>query len=111
MYLLWLRVAVILYAAASVAVFPAVLYGRVGWRKSCVHLGGMAFFFHFISCVEMLVQAHRWMPVGVREMESLLGFVRGRPVFSGLVALRRDLAWNLRLTDYVFRGFCAVSGR
>ena len=34
----------------------------------------MAFFFHFVSVVEMLVQAHRWMPVGVREVESLLGF-------------------------------------
>jgi ABC-type uncharacterized transport system permease subunit len=32
----------------------------------------MAFFFHFVSCVEMLVQAHRWTPVGVREVESLL---------------------------------------
>jgi ABC-type transport system involved in cytochrome c biogenesis permease subunit len=34
----------------------------------------MAFFFHFVSIVEMLVQAHRWMPVGVREVESLLSF-------------------------------------
>ena len=34
----------------------------------------MAFFFHFVSVVEMLVQAHRWMPVGMREIESLLGF-------------------------------------
>jgi ABC-type uncharacterized transport system permease subunit len=74
MYLLWLQVAAVLYAAAAVAVFPAVLYGIVRWRKTCVHLAGMAFFFHFISCVEMLVQAHRWMPVGVREVESLLGF-------------------------------------
>jgi len=48
MYLLWLRVAAILYAAGSVAV---------------------------VSVVEMLVVAHRWMPVGVREIESLLGFV------------------------------------
>jgi ABC-type uncharacterized transport system permease subunit len=74
MYLLWLRVAAILYAAASLAVFPAVLYGVLRWRKWCVHLGGMAIFFHFVSVVEMLVQAHRWMPVGVREVESLLGF-------------------------------------
>ena len=74
MYLLWLRVAAILYAAAAVAVFPAVLYGIVRWRKTCVHLGGMAFFFHFVSCVEMLVQAHRLVPVGTREIESLLGF-------------------------------------
>ncbi|MGA2278013.1 MAG: cytochrome c biogenesis protein CcsA [Terracidiphilus sp.] len=74
MDLLWLRVAAILYAAASIAVFPAVLYNRIRWRKSCIHLAGLAFFFHFVSCVEMLVQAHRWMPVGVREVESLLGF-------------------------------------
>jgi ABC-type uncharacterized transport system permease subunit len=73
MYLLWLRVAAILYAGASVAVFPAVLYGLVRWRKTCVHLAGMGFFFHFVSVVEMLVQAHRWMPVGVRELESILG--------------------------------------
>ncbi len=74
MYLLWLRVATILYAAAGITVFPAVLYGIVRWRKITVHLGGMAFFFHFISVVEMMVQAHRWMPVSVREIESLLGF-------------------------------------
>jgi ABC-type uncharacterized transport system permease subunit len=74
MYLLWLRVAATLYAAASVAVFPAVLHGLTRWRRSCVHLAGLAFFFHFVSCIEMLIQAHRWMPVGVREVESLLGF-------------------------------------
>ena len=73
MYLLWLRVAATLYAAACIAVFPAVLYGVERWRKTCVHLGGLALFFHFVSVVEMLVQAHRWMPVGVREIESLLG--------------------------------------
>jgi len=73
MYLLWLRVAAILYAAASVTVFPAVLYGLIRWRKTCVHVAGMAFFFHFVSVVEMLAQAHRWVPVGVREVESLLG--------------------------------------
>ena len=73
MYLLWLRVAATLYAAAGVTVFPAVLYRVERWRKSCVHLAGLGFFFHFVSVVEMLVQAHRWMPVGVREIESLLG--------------------------------------
>ena len=75
MHLLWLRVAAILYAAASVAIFPAVLYGVDRWRRYCVHLGGMAFFFHFVSAVEMLVQARHWMPVGAREAESLLGLV------------------------------------
>jgi ABC-type uncharacterized transport system permease subunit len=75
MYLLWLRVAAILYAGGCVAVFPAVLSNSIPWRKTCVHLGGLAFFFHFVSVVEMLVLAHRWMPVGVREIESLLAFV------------------------------------
>ncbi len=74
MYLLWLRVAAVLYAAGCVAVFPAVLYGALRWRSICVHLAGLAFFFHFVSVVEMLVRAHRWMPVGAREIESLLGF-------------------------------------
>ncbi len=75
MHLLWLRVAAVLYATASIAVFPAVLYKLERWRKSCVHLAGMAYFFHFVSVVEMLVQGHSWVPVGVREAESLLGFV------------------------------------
>lgn len=74
MHLLWLRVATILYAAASVTIFPAVLSSSDRARRWCVHLGGMAFFFQFVSAVEMLVQAHRWVPVGAREVESLLGF-------------------------------------
>jgi ABC-type uncharacterized transport system permease subunit len=75
MYLLWLRVAAILYAAACVAIFPAVLHNAERWRKTCVHLGGLGFFFHFVSLTEVMVQAHSWMPVGGRQIESLLGFV------------------------------------
>jgi ABC-type uncharacterized transport system permease subunit len=74
MVLLWLRVAAVLYAAAGAAVFPAVLGGRERWRKACVHLGGLGFFFHFVSVVEMLALAHRFVPAGAREIESLLGF-------------------------------------
>ncbi len=74
MYLLWLRVAAILYIGGCVSIFPAVLSRSLPWRKFCVHVGGMGYFFHFVSVVEMLVQAHHWMPVGVREIESLLGF-------------------------------------
>jgi ABC-type uncharacterized transport system permease subunit len=82
MYLFWLRVAVCLYAAACVAVFPAVLDGMLPWRKACVHLAGMAFFFHFVSVVEMLGLAHRWLPVGAREVESLLGLVVAAVFFA-----------------------------
>jgi ABC-type uncharacterized transport system permease subunit len=86
MHLLWLRVAAFLYAAASVAIFPAVLFSIERWRKWCIHLGGLGLFFHFVSLVEMLVQAHRWVPVGAREVETLLGF---------LVAALFFLAWWL----------------
>lgn len=75
MHLVWLRVAAILYAAASIAIFPAVFYSLDRWRRWCVHLGGLAFFFHFVSAVEMLAEAHRFVPVGAREVESLLGLV------------------------------------
>jgi ABC-type uncharacterized transport system permease subunit len=75
MVLLWLRVAAVLYAGASIAIFPAVLHNRERWKSTAVHLGGLAVFFHFVSVVEMLALAHRWVPVGVREAESLLGLV------------------------------------
>src|SRR5579862_1410871 len=84
MHLLWLRVAAVLYAAASVAVFPAVLYKADRWRSWCVHFAGLAFFFHFVSSVEMLAQAHRFFPVGAREVETILGL---------LVAALFFLAW------------------
>lgn len=73
MYLLWLRVAAILFAAASIAAFPAAIHGSTRWRQWCVHLAGVGLFFHVVSAVEMLALAHRWTPAGAREVESLLG--------------------------------------
>jgi len=73
MDLLWLRVAAILYGVASLAALPAVLYGMERWRRFAVPAASLAFLFHFVSVFEMLGHAHRWMPVGVRETESLLG--------------------------------------
>jgi len=75
MYLVWLRVAAVLYAGAGIAAFPTVLYQNPRWRSICVHVGGLAFLFHLVSVVEMLALAHSWVPMGVREGESLLGLV------------------------------------
>ncbi len=72
MFLLWLRVAVVLYGVASVAALPAVLYGRPAWRRVCIPAAVSAFFFHFVSVTEMLAPGHHWMPGGTREVESLL---------------------------------------
>lgn len=115
MHLVWLRVAAFLYAAASVAIFPAVLYSLDRWRRWCVHLGGLAFFFHFVSAVEMLAEAHRLVPVGAREVESLLGFLIARlflawwlwgaislGVFALPVTFFLVFVPSLGLTPYVF---------
>ena len=75
MYLVWLRVAAALYAVASLTALPAVLYSFPRWRKACLPAAGLAFLFHLVSATEMLGLAHRWVPVGYGEVESLLGLL------------------------------------
>jgi ABC-type uncharacterized transport system permease subunit len=75
MYLVWLRVAAVLYAVASLTALPAVLYAFPRWRKVCLPAAGLAFLFHLVSAVEMLGLAHRLYPVGYGEVESLLGLL------------------------------------
>ncbi len=72
MYLVWLRVAAVLYAIASLAALPAVLYSFPSLRRIWQPAAALAILFHFVSAVEMLGLAHRWLPVGYGEIESLL---------------------------------------
>ncbi len=72
MYLVWLRVAAVLYAIASLAALPAVLYSFPQLRRIWQPAAALAILFHFVSAVEMLGLAHRWLPVGYGEIESLL---------------------------------------
>ena len=75
MYLVWLRVAAVLYAVASLTALPAVLYAFPRWRKVCLPAAGLAFVFHLVSAVEMLGMAHHWVPVSYGEIESILGLL------------------------------------
>ena len=75
MYLVWLRVAAVLYALASLTALPAVLYAFPRWRKACLPIATVAFFFHIVSATEMLGLAHRWIPMGYGELESLLALL------------------------------------
>jgi len=75
MYLVWLRVAAVLYAVASLTALPAVLYAFPRWRRICLPAAGLAFLFHLVSATEMLGLAHRYFPVGYGEVESLLGLL------------------------------------
>lgn len=75
MFLLWLRVATVLYVVAAFAALPAVLYGVDRWRRFAVPTAAVAFLFHFVSIMETLGTAHRWLPVGVRETESIMALL------------------------------------
>jgi ABC-type transport system involved in cytochrome c biogenesis permease subunit len=75
MYLLWLRIAAVLYAVASLTALPAVLYSFPRWRKVCLPAAGLAFLFHLVSATEMLGLARHWVPVGYGEIESILGLL------------------------------------
>jgi ABC-type uncharacterized transport system permease subunit len=97
MFILWLRVAAVCYGVATVCALPAVLNSRPKWTRVFLMASTGGFVFHFVSIAEMLGEAHRWMPVGTREMQSLLGllivgafllvWLRYRAVSFGLFAL------------------------
>ena len=72
---LWLRVAVLLYAVASLSILPAVLYERRAWRKVALPATVAAVLFHFVALAEMLNAAHHTLPVSPHEMRSLLGLL------------------------------------
>lgn len=75
MYLVWLRIAAVLYAVAGLTALPAVLYAFPRGRRICVPAASLAFLFHLVSATEMLGLAHRYFPVGYGEVESLLGLL------------------------------------
>ena len=75
MSLLWLQMAVVLYGLASVSVLIAVFGRRPRWRRLCLAASLLAWFFHAVSATEMLAMAHRWMPVGMHEVQSVLALL------------------------------------
>jgi ABC-type uncharacterized transport system permease subunit len=75
MSLLWLRVAVLLYGVAALAVLPAALYNRPRWRHIAMPCALAGAFFHFVSLAETLVAAHRALPVDTHETLSMLGLL------------------------------------
>jgi ABC-type uncharacterized transport system permease subunit len=77
MTLLWLRVAVLLYGIAALAVLPAALYNRPRWRHLAMPAALGAVFFHFVALAEMLYAAHRALPVDTHETLSMLGLLLG----------------------------------
>jgi ABC-type uncharacterized transport system permease subunit len=75
MSLLWLKVAVLLYGIAALAVLPAALYDRPRWRHIAIPATIAAVLFHFVSLAEMLNTAHHSLPVDTHETQTLLGLL------------------------------------
>jgi ABC-type uncharacterized transport system permease subunit len=75
MTLLWLRVAVLLYGVAALAVLPAALYDRPRWRLFAVPVTVIGLLFHFVSLVETLAAAHHSLPIETRETQSFLALL------------------------------------
>lgn len=75
MSLLWLRVAVLLYGVAALAVLPVALYDRPRWRLLAIPAATAAVFFHFVSLAEMLNAAHHSLPVDTHESQTFLSLL------------------------------------
>jgi len=75
MFQLWLRIAAILYGLASISAFAAVFGHRPRWQRLCMPLAISAWLFHVVSVVEMLTLAHRWKPLGMHEVQSILALL------------------------------------
>ena len=75
MSLFWLRLAVLLYAVAALAVLPAALYDRPRWRHLAIPAAISGILFHFVSLAETLNAAHHTLPVDRHESQSVLALL------------------------------------
>jgi len=96
MTLLWLRIAVLLYGIAALAVLPAALYNRPGWRHVAMPAALGAVFFHFVALAEMLNAAHHALPVDTHESLSVLGLLLGA-AFLVLAVRYRTVSFGIFL--------------
>jgi len=101
MTLLWLRIAVLLYGIAALAVLPAALYDRPRWAHLAVPATIAATLFHFVSLAETLNAAHHRMPVEVHELQSLLALILAL-VFLAVYAWYRSVALGVFVLPIVF---------
>jgi len=77
MALLWLKIAVLLYGVAALAVLPTALYDRPIGRAIAVPAAICAVMLHLVALAETLNAAHHLLPVGVHETRSLFGLIFG----------------------------------
>jgi ABC-type uncharacterized transport system permease subunit len=101
MSLLWLRVAVLLYGVAALAVLPAALYGQPRWRHLAIPATVAAALFHFVSLAETLNATHHRLPVEAHELQSLLALILAL-AFLAVYAWYRSVAVGVFVLPIVF---------
>lgn len=101
MSVFWLKLAVILYGVASLAVLPAVLYERPRWRLVALPAAVAALLFHFVSVAEMLNAAHHFVPVSASEVQAVLALLLAA-AFLVVYAWYRTLTVGVVLLPAVF---------
>lgn len=75
MFLIWLRVAAVLYGVASLLAIPAVLGNRPRGHRFCLPVALAGWFFHLVAMTEMMVAAHHLIPVMADEIVSTLALL------------------------------------
>jgi ABC-type uncharacterized transport system permease subunit len=101
MTLLWLRLAVLLYGVAALAVLPVALYDRPRWRHFAIPATVAAALFHFVSLAETLNAAHHRLPVETHEVQSVLALILGL-VFLAVYARYRSVSLGIFVLPMVF---------
>src|SRR6185312_6452237 len=101
MTLFWLRLAVLLYGVAALAVLPAALYDRARWTLLAVPAAVAAAMFHFVSLAETLNAAHHRLPVETHEVQSLLALILAL-VFLAVYARYRSVSLGVFVLPIVF---------
>jgi ABC-type uncharacterized transport system permease subunit len=101
MTLFWLRLAVLLYGVAALAVLPAALYERARWSLLAVPAAVAAAMLHFVSLAETLNAAHHRLPVETHEVQSLLALILAL-VFLAVYARYRSVSLGVFVLPIVF---------
>ncbi|HTX41313.1 MAG TPA: cytochrome c biogenesis protein CcsA [Acidobacteriaceae bacterium] len=94
MFLVWLRVAAILYGVASLLAIPAVLGKRARGHRFCLPAAMGGWFFHLVATVEMMAAAHHLIPVMADEIVSTLALLIVA-VFLLIFFLYRTISFGL----------------
>jgi ABC-type uncharacterized transport system permease subunit len=101
MTLLWLRLAVLLYGVAALAVLPASLYDRPRWSMLAVPATVAAALFHFVSLAETLNAAHHRLPIETHEVQSFFALILAL-AFLVVYARYRSVSLGIFVLPIVF---------